>query len=224
MRVSPGAESAIIAMTAEGTAAAELAAAERGSPTRRAEELRNGIVRWLWDWDDIDASADFHDFIRDARCTFRGHFFDLNAVYREYMYLVEKGLIYDSRLWWFAPRLTAAGRDCATYKGGNVQEHLNPTPGGPTVNFNGNNSGNVAIGRDVTQTTNPATANADATRSTGTGSVENLPASNKIETEKNFGFRSRLRAFAAGTSGFITLVSTVVIAVFTILIWIIMSR
>ena len=60
---------------------------------------------------------------RDRRCTFRGHFFDLNDVYREARYLVEKGLVYERNPWWLAPRLTAAGRDCAAYKGGNVHEN-----------------------------------------------------------------------------------------------------
>jgi hypothetical protein len=227
--VSSDAESAIITLTAEGAAAAELAAAERGNRKRRAEELRNGIVRWLWEWDDSDASADFHEFARDPRCTFCGHFFDLNAVYREFLYLVEKGLVYESSPWWFAPRLTAAGRDCATYRGGNVQERLNPLPtNGPTVNFNGNNSGNVAIGRDVTQTTNPATAPADAVSASVPGPVENTATSTttsgKIEVQKNTGFWAKFRAFASGMSGVITLVSTIVIAVFTVLMWMIMNR
>ena len=106
--VFPGSGAPILSLTAEGIAAAEMAVAERANQRRRAEELRNGIVRWLWEWEDTDTSADFHDFIWDRHCTFRGYFFDLNAVYREYMYLVETGLIYESRPWWLAPRLTAA--------------------------------------------------------------------------------------------------------------------
>ena len=97
-----------------------------------------------------------------------GQFFSLHAVHREYRYLVEKGLVYERSPWWLAPRLTATGRDCAAHKGGNVHEQLNPQPtNGPTVNFNGNNSGNVAIGRDVTQSTNPVTV---------PGPAENTPA------------------------------------------------
>jgi hypothetical protein len=225
LHLSSGPEPAIITMTAEGAAAAELAAAERGDPRRRAEELRNGIVRWLWEWDHSGASADFHDFIRHPRCTFRGYFFDLNAVNREHVYLVEKGLVYDSRPWWHAPRLTAAGRDCATYNGGNVHEHLNPpTTNGPVVHFNGANSGNLAIGRDVTQTTNPVTAAADAPRPAAPGTAKDPAAARETETEKKASAKARLRAFAAGTTGIITFVATVVIAVFTILIWIIMTR
>lgn len=139
---------------------------------------------------------------------------------REYRYLVEKGLVYERSPWWLAPRLTATGRDCAAHKGGNVHEQLNPQPtNGPTVNFNGNNSGNVAIGRDVTQSTNPVTV---------PGPAENTPAatatSSEIKAGKNTGFWEKLRAFAAGTSGLIALVATVVIAVFTVLMWLIMSR
>ena len=229
LRVSPDQRPPIISLTAEGTAAAELAAAERGDQRRRAEELRNGIVRWLWEWDDIDASADFRDFVWDRRCTFRGYFFDLDAVYREYMYLVEKGLIYESNPWWLATRLTAAGRDCAAYKGGNVQEQLNPPPAnGPTVNFNGSNNGNVAIGRDVTQTTNRDTLPVDTAEVAAPGPAENTSAltttSNGTRAGNNTGFWGKLRAFTAGTSGVITLVATVVIAVFTVLMWLIMSR
>jgi hypothetical protein len=223
--LSPGPGPTVITMTAEGAAVAELAATERGDPKRRAEELRNGIIRWLWEWDGADASADFHDFVGHPRCTFRGHFFDLNAVYHEYVYLVEKGLVYDMQPWWFAPGLTAAGRDCAAYYEGNVHEHLNPpTANGPTVNFNGTNSGNLAIGRDVTQTTNPVTAAADVTRPAGPGTAENPAAAHETETEKKASAKARLRAFATGTAGVITLVATVVIAVFTILIWIVMTK
>lgn len=101
-----------------------------------------------------------------------------------------------------------------------MHEQLNPQPtNGPTVNFNGNNSGNAAIGRDVTQTTNPVTV---------PGPAENTLAatatSSEIKAGKNTGFWEKLRAFAAGTSGLIALVATVVIAVFTVLMWLIMSR
>jgi len=229
MRVSSGQGAVFISLTAEGIAAAERAAAERGNRRRRAEELRNGIVRWLWERDDIDTSADFHDFIWDRRCTFCGHFFDLSEVYREHQYLIEKGLVHESNPWWFAPRLTAAGRDCAAYKGGNVQEQVRPQPtDGPTINFNGSNSGNLSIGHDVTQTANSVTAPADTARATAPGPAGNSPASatkpSEIEAGKNTGFWAKLRALATGMAGVITLVSTVVIAVFTVLVWIIMSR
>jgi hypothetical protein len=229
MHVSSGPVSALISLTAEGIASAERAAAERADQRRRAEELRNGIIRWLWEWDDGDASADFRDFVWDRRCTFRGYFFDLNDVYREALYLVEKGLVYERNLWWLAPRLTAAGRDCAAYKGGNVHEQLHPQPtNGPTVNFNGNNSGNVALGHEVTQTANSGAAPAGPDGPTLSGPARNAPAtattSSEIEAGKNIGFWAKLRAFTTGMSGVITLVPTVVIAIFTVLMWVIMSR
>lgn len=228
LRISPGPGSAIVSLTPEGIAAAELAAAERSDQRRRAEELRNGIIRWLWERDDIDAVADFNDFPRNCHCTFRGHFFDLKAVHREYLYLTEKGLVYDQDSpWWFAPRLTAAGRDCAAYKGGNVQDHLNPAPAnGPTVNFNGNNSGNVAIGHDVTQTTSTVTTPTDTMSGSAPSPAESpLPTpTDEAEPGKSNGLWSKFRAIATGTAGVITLVCTVVIAVFTVLTWLIMSR
>ncbi len=229
IRVSPGPGSAVISLTAEGIAAAERAAGERGDRRRRAEELRNGIIRWLWEWDDGAASADFRDFIWDRRCTFRGHFFDLNDVYREARYLVEKGLVYERNPWWLAPRLTAAGRDCAAYKGGNVHEQLHPQPeNGPTVNFNGNNSGNVAIGHEVTQTASSGTAPTGTKEPTPSGSAETTPSaattSKETEAGKNTNFRAKLRAFATGMSGITTVVATVVIAIFTVMMWLIMRR
>jgi hypothetical protein len=226
--MSPRTGPAIVSLTAEGIVAAELAAAERSDQRRRAEELRNGIIRWLWERDDIDAVADFNDFPRNRHCTFRGHFFDLKAVHREYLYLTEKGLVYDQDSpWWFAPRLTAAGRDCAAYKSGNVQDHLNPQPAnGPTVNLNGSNSGNVAIGHDVTQTTSTVTTPTDTTSDPAPSPSEStMPTpTDGAESGKNSGLWSKFRAIATGTAGVITLVCTVVIAVFTVLTWLIMSR
>jgi hypothetical protein len=229
MRVSSGPGPVFISLTAEGIAAAQRAATERGDRRRRAEELRNGIIRWLWERDDANANADFRDFVWDRHCTFRGHFFDIDDVYREHLYLVEKGLVYARNPWWFAPRLTATGRDCAAYKGGNVQEQLNPQPAsGPTINFTGSNSGNLSIGHDVTQTANSIPADAATARAAAPESSTNSPAPattpSEIEAGENTGFWARLRAFATGMSGVITLVSTVVIAVFTVLMWIIMSR
>ena len=101
---------------------------------------------------------------------------------------------------------------------------------GPTVNFNGNNSGNVAIGRDVTQTTNPVIPPVDAAEAAPLPCpAENIPTfvttkSNATKAGNDTRFWAKLRAFVAGTSGVITLVSTVVIAVFTVLMWLIMSR
>jgi hypothetical protein len=229
LQVSDNPRPAVVSLTAQGITAAQLAASERGDRLRRAEELRNGIIRWLWEADDIDGRADLHDFPRDRHCTFRGHFFDLSAVYHEYTYLVEKGLVHDGRPWWFAPRLTAAGRDCAAYKGGNVQKHLNPQPtNGPTVNFNGNNSGNVAIGHDMTLTTSTVTTPTDTTSSPAPSPAESAPPTatptDGGKTGKNGGFWSKGRAIATGTAGVITLVCTIVIAVFTVLTWLIMSR
>ena len=221
LAVSSVTESPIITLTAAGAAAAELAAAEREDQKRRAEELRNGIVRWLWDCEDVDALADLYDFVRDPRCTFRGYFFDLNAVHREFLYLAEKGLVYEHTAWWLAPGLTAAGRDCAVYRGGNVQEQLNPGPvNGPTVNFNGNNSGNVAIGRDVTQTANSPGAIA----ASAPAAPEKTGMPGKIEVQKNTGFWAKIRGLASGTSAVITVAATVVIAIFTVLMWMIMNR
>jgi hypothetical protein len=227
--VSSDAEAVIITLTAEGVAAAELAAAERGNQSRRAEELRNGIVRWLWEWDEVDDSADFHDFIWDRRCTFRGHFFDLNAVHNEYLYLVEKGLVHHGSRWWSAPRLTATGRDCAAYTGGNVKEHLSPLlASGATINLNGVNTSNVAIGQSAIQAANPVSA------LTGTASVPAVGAATrtrtstaalgKTEVPRDGHFWIKFRAFASGTAGVVTLVSTVIIAVFTILMWIILNK
>lgn len=228
LHMSPGPGSAIVSITAEGIAAAKLAASERSDQRRRAEELRNGIVRWLWERDDVGAVADFNDFPRNRHCTFRGHFFDLQAVHREYLYLTEKGLLYDQvGPWWFAPALTAAGRDCAAYQGGNVQDHLNPQPAnGSTVNFNGNNTGNVAIGREVTQTASTGATLADTTGDSAPGSPGSAPATRTggAESGQNSGFWHRFRAIATGTAGVVTLVCTVVIAVFTVLIWLIMSK
>jgi hypothetical protein len=225
MRMSPRPGSAVISLTAEGIAAAGRAASERGDRRRRAEELRNGIIRWLWERDDGDASADFRDFIWDRRCTFRGHFFDLN-VCREALYLVAKGLLYERNPWWLAPRLTAAGRDCAAYKGGNVHDQLNPPEAfGPTVNFNGNNSGNVAVGNEVTQTANSGIAPTGAEGTTPTGTTPAaVTMSHETEAAKNLSFWAKLRAFATGMSGVITVAAAIVIAVFTVLMWLIMSR
>jgi len=221
LAVSSVTESPIITLTAAGAAAAELAAAEREDQKRRAEELRNGIVRWLWDCEDVDALADLYDFVRDPRCTFRGYFFDLNAVHREFLYLAEKGLVYEHTAWWLAPGLTAAGRDCAVYRGGNVQEQLNPGPvNGPTVNFNGNNSGNVAIGRDVTQTANSPGAIA----ASAPAAPEKTGMPGKIEAQKDTGFWVKVRGLASGTSAGITVAATVVIAIFTVLMWMIINR
>lgn len=215
----------VVSLTTQGIAAAELAASERGDRVRRAEELRNGIIRWLWEPDDIGGRADFHDFPRDRHCTFRGHFFDLSAVYREYTYLVEKGLVHGGRPWWSAPRLTAAGRDCAAYRGGNVQKHLNPQPtNGPIVNFNGNNNGNVAIGHDMTLTTSTVTTPTNTTSSPAESSPPTGTPTDEGKSSENSGFWSKVRAIATGTAGVITLVCTMVIAVFTILTWLIMTR
>jgi hypothetical protein len=227
--VSSDAGAVNIVLTTEGAAAAKLAVAERGNQSRRTEELRNGIVRWLWEWDDVDASADFRDFIRDHRCTFRGHFFDLNAVEKEYLYLVEKGLVHSSSPWWSAPRLTATGRDCAAYAGGNVKEHLNPLQPNGTINLNGINSGNVAIGREVIQSASqliPYTgmtsiAAADDEAALARTSTVTL---GKTAVPKNRYFWTKFRAFASGTSGVIIFVCTVLIAVFTILMWIILNK
>jgi hypothetical protein len=228
LRMSPEPGSAIISLTAEGIAAAELAASERTDQRRRAEELRNGIIRWLWERDDVGAVADFKDFPRNRHCTFRGHFFDLQAVHREYLYLTERGLLYpQDGPWWFAPALTAAGRDCAAYHGGNVQDHLNPQPAnGPTVNFNGNNTGNVAIGREVTQTASTGTTptSPPAAAAPAPPGRAAVTATGEAQSGQTSGFWHRFRAIATGTAGVVTLVCTVVIAIFTVLIWLIMSK
>jgi hypothetical protein len=86
----------------------------------------------------------------------------------------------------------------------------------------------VAIGHDMTLTTSTVTTPTDTTSSPAPSPAESAPPTatptDGGKTGKNGGFWSKGRAIATGTAGVITLVCTIVIAVFTVLTWLIMSR
>jgi hypothetical protein len=216
-----------IALTTEGITAAQTATAERTNPTRRAEALRNGIVQWIYEADGAENTDDyvtFYQFLHDPRCTFRGRFFTLNEVEHEYTYLVDRGLLIERRPWWLWPSLTPSGRDCAAYRGGNVYEQLNPKPQqqGPMIITHGNNN-QINTGDDATQTAHaPTPAHADPappetdstmTPPTPTAAPE-TPAQPGTTTSS---LTRKVRAVIKSPE--IVGIGTLVIAIFTVLIW-----
>jgi hypothetical protein len=154
-------------LTAKGIRAAHEAAALRGNRTRRTEALQNGIIRWIYDNEepaDGDWYIDLRDFLHDPRAVFYGRFFTENEVASELAYLVELELLHEPHTtWWYWPTLTAKGRNCAAYYGGNVHDYLNKPQTDapkPTVTISGGTN-NVAFGPEATQTINtgPSTTN-----------------------------------------------------------------
>lgn len=147
-------------LTGEGISAAQEAAVLRGNRTRRTEALQNGIVLWIYDNEEPaegDWYVDLRDFLHDSRAAFYGRFFTENEVANELAYLVELGLVHKPHTtWWHWPTVTAQGRICAAYFGGNVHDYLNKPQTDapkPTVTISGGTN-NVAFGPDTTQTIN----------------------------------------------------------------------
>ena len=218
-----------IALTIDGITATQTAAAERNNPTRRAEALRNGIVQWIYEADGAENTDDyvtFYQFLQDPRCSFRGRFFTLHEVEREYIYLVDRGLINEINPWWLSPSLTPAGRDCGAYRGGNVYEQLNPKPqqSGPMIVTRGDNN-QINTGDDATQTAHaPMPSPADPAPEQSTATVRTTNTAPSVPTENPAqadaaGVNVRQKIRAAIRSPEVAGICAIVIAVFTVLIW-----
>jgi len=105
-----------------------------------------------------------HDFPGTATAPSRGTSSTSRQCTREYLYLTKRDSCATRTAHGGTPPAQRSGRDCAAYKGEDVQGHLNPQPANrTTVNFDGSNSGNVTIGHDVTQITCPVSTPADTT-------------------------------------------------------------
>jgi hypothetical protein len=167
--VSSG-KAATATLTALGVAAAEEAAAARADPRQRAEALRRGMITWLADRESATGTLpDWNRFLRDPRSTFYGYFFTTQEVAREAQYLAEHGLIRGygngdgTDFGWTLPSLTAKGRDCNDYHGGDVAESLNPGQPAKSTHISVNTSpgAQINVGDHNTQhavpTPSPAT-------------------------------------------------------------------
>lgn len=211
-------DTTVVSLTAEGTAAAQTAVIDRNNRTRRTEALQMAIIMWIYEWSEEDGPRDLRHFLYDHRATFHGRFFTETELYAEFAYLTEKGTVRHGSSWWHRPTLTADGRDCAAYHGGNVHESMTPKPT-PTGNmiFNTGSGNQIAIGdSEQHQYAPPATtagAAADTQSAVATPDPAAQPAA-KPETQ-----RAKFKAFATSTAGVITFLCAVVVAVFTVLIY-----
>jgi len=205
--------SGTVSLTEQGAAAAREAAADRANKTRCTEALQNGIIQWLYEKDDPNQFVDMHDILYDARSTFRGRFFTDDELAIEVSYLIELGFIHDDPPWWALPTLTAKGRICAAYHGGNVHESLNPqpTPPSPTIiNLGSNNQNAVGAAQQTVYAPPPAPAAA-------TPSPESAATNATLETPAVPTWRQKLGRFGTRANIVIGTVCAIVIAVFTVL-------
>jgi hypothetical protein len=163
--VSSSANTPTATLTAHGVAVAEQAAADRANHRQRAEALRRGMITWLADRENSsDTPNDWKSFLRDPRSTFCGDFFTVSELAREAQYLAEHGLIRglthggQHDFGWTRPTMTAKGRDCNDYRGGNVAESLNSEHpvSGTHVSVNTSPGAQINVGNHNTQNAAPA--------------------------------------------------------------------
>ncbi|GAA1952742.1 hypothetical protein [Catenulispora subtropica] len=155
-------------LTENGRAEAEQAAIARADRHQREEALRQGMITFLAEYERSSRTPDdWKPFLLDPRSMFHGDFFTVDELAREAQYLAEMGLIRSFSQTngmdrgWTMPQLTARGRNCNDYHGGNVADSLKPEPQpGPTINVTGSPGAQVNTGNNSQQNSTAPAAHA----------------------------------------------------------------
>lgn len=150
-------------LTAAGRRQATHARAQRTSPAARKTACRTALLLWLYDQDEAspDSMPVVGNFFQNPLSFFYGYQFEISDVDRAANWLAECDFIRKIAAWGYdalRAQITNKGSDFVEIDNANygAYQRRHQMGGGNTINFHGNNSGQIgqAVHGNVTQTQN----------------------------------------------------------------------